>query len=254
VSGGFIGAQIKYAGYDGFLITGKADKPTYLFVEDGKVEFRSAEKLWGKLTGETQEMIKEEVGDPNLCVSAIGPAGENLVRYACVITEYRAAGRGGVGAVLGSKKLKAIAVRGSGTNEVADPEAYEAWMQWYKEEAKKVPGIAVGLPTYGTPALVASIGKMLGAMGSYNHQTEFFQNWENISGERLKKEFWDKDTACPDGKGFRSYRKVPADPFLQRADFLLGDAELCGADRTKTGPFFGKALHFRGGGPAARGF
>ncbi|MEM2125833.1 MAG: aldehyde ferredoxin oxidoreductase family protein [Candidatus Methanosuratincola sp.] len=197
VSGGFIGAQIKYAGYDGFLITGKADKPTYLFVEDGKVEFRPAEKLWGKLTGETQEMIKEEVGDPNLCVSAIGPAGENLVRYACVITEYRAAGRGGVGAVLGSKKLKAIAVRGSGTNEVADPEAYEAWMRWYKEEAKKVPGIAVGLPTYGTPALVASIGKMLGAMGSYNHQTEFFQNWENISGERLKKEFWDKDTACP---------------------------------------------------------
>ncbi|MBC7126650.1 MAG: aldehyde ferredoxin oxidoreductase family protein [Candidatus Methanosuratincola petrocarbonis] len=197
VSGGFIGAQIKYAGYDGFLITGKADKPTYLFVEDGKVEFRPAERLWGKLTGETQEMIKEEVGDPNLCVSAIGPAGENLVRYACVITEYRAAGRGGVGAVLGSKKLKAIAVRGSGTNEVADPEAYEAWMQWYKEEAKKVPGIAVGLPTYGTPALVASIGKMLGAMGSYNHQTEFFQNWENISGERLKKEFWDKDTACP---------------------------------------------------------
>ena len=197
VSGGFIGAQIKYAGYDGFLITGKADKPTYLFVEDGKVEFRSAERLWGKLTGETQEMIKEEVGDPDLCVSAIGPAGENLVRYACVITEYRAAGRGGVGAVLGSKKLKAIAVRGSGTNEVADPEAYEAWMQWYKEEAKKVPGIAVGLPTYGTPALVASIGKMLGAMGSYNHQTEFFQNWENISGERLKKEFWDKDTACP---------------------------------------------------------
>lgn len=197
VSGGFIGAQIKYAGYDGFLITGKADKPTYLFVEDGKVEFRPAEKLWGRLTGETQEMIKEEVGDPNLCVSAIGPAGENLVRYACVITEYRAAGRGGVGAVLGSKKLKAVAVRGSGTNEVADPEAYEAWMQWYKEEAKKVPGLAVGLPTYGTPALVASIGKMLGAMGSYNHKTEFFQNWENISGERLKKEFWDKDTACP---------------------------------------------------------
>lgn len=197
VSGGFIGAQIKYAGFDGILITGKADKPTYLFVEDGRVEFRSAEKLWGKLTGETQEMVKEEIGDPNLCVSAIGPAGENLVRYACVITEYRAAGRGGVGAVLGSKKLKAIAVRGSGTNEVADPEAFDAWMKWYKEEAKKVPALATGLPTYGTPVLVASIGKMLGAMGSYNHQTEFFQNWENISGERLKKEYWDKDTACP---------------------------------------------------------
>ncbi|MDI9644344.1 MAG: aldehyde ferredoxin oxidoreductase family protein [Candidatus Verstraetearchaeota archaeon] len=197
VSGGHIGAQIKYAGYDGILITGKADRPSYIFIDDGKVEIRLAEKFWGRLTGETQELVKEEIGDPNLCVSAIGPAGENLVRYACVITEYRAAGRGGVGAVLGSKKVKAIAVRGSGTNEVSDPEAFDAWMKWYKEEAKKVPALATGLPTYGTPALVASIGKMLGAMGSYNHKTEFFENWENISGERLKKEFWDKDTACP---------------------------------------------------------
>jgi len=161
------------------------------------VEIRPAEKLKGKLTGETQEMVKEEIGDPNLCVSAIGPAGENLVRYACVITEYRAAGRGGVGAVMGSKNLKAVAVRGSGTTGPADPAKYDEWMRWYKEEAKKVPSLATGLPTYGTPALVATINNMFGAMGTRNHQGEFFEGWEGISGETLKKNFWVKDTACP---------------------------------------------------------
>jgi aldehyde:ferredoxin oxidoreductase len=197
VSGGYIGAQIKYAGYDGLLITGKAEKPTYLFVEDSKVEFRPAEKMWGKFTGETQEMIKEEIGDPSLCVSTIGPAGENLVRYACVITEYRAAGRGGVGAIMGSKNLKAVAVRGSGSNEVADPTKFEEWLNWYSTEAKKIPALAAGLPTYGTPVLVASINNMFGAMGTRNHQTEVFEGWEGISGETLKKVYWSKDTACP---------------------------------------------------------
>jgi aldehyde:ferredoxin oxidoreductase len=197
VSGGYIGAQIKYAGYDGLLITGKAKKPTYLFVEDSNIEFRPAEKMWGKLTGETQDMIKEEIGDSNLCVSAIGPAGENLVRYACVITEYRAAGRGGVGAVMGSKNLKAVAVRGSGSNQVADPAKFEEWLNWYSVEAKKIPSLATGLPTYGTPALVASINNMFGAMGTRNHQAEVFEGWEGISGETLKKVYWSKDTACP---------------------------------------------------------
>ncbi len=197
VSGGYIGAQMKFAGYDGFLFMGKAEKPVYVFVEDSKVEIRPAEKLWGRMTGETQEMIKEEIGDPNLCVSAIGPAGENRVRYACVITEYRAAGRGGVGAVMGSKNLKAIAVRGSGTTQPADQAKYDQWMDWYKVEAKKVPALSTGLPTYGTPALVATLNNQFGAMGTRNHQGEYFEGWEPISGETLKKKYWVKDTACP---------------------------------------------------------
>lgn len=197
VSGGYIGAQIKYAGYDGILMVGRADRPVYLFIDDSSVEFRPAERLWGRLTGETQEMIKEEVGDPSLTVSAIGPAGENLVRYACVITEYRAAGRGGVGAVMGSKNLKAVAVRGSGTNQVADRGKFTQWMKWYYEESKKIPALATGLPTYGTPVLVSSINNMFGAMGTRNHQTEVFELWEGISGETLKKVHWVKDTACP---------------------------------------------------------
>jgi aldehyde:ferredoxin oxidoreductase len=197
ISGGHMGAQIKYAGYDGILITGRAEKPIYIFIDDDKIEFRSAERLWGRLTSETQEMIKEEIGDPTISVSAIGPAGENLVRYACIITEYRAAGRGGLGAVMGSKRLKAIAVRGSGTNEVADPEGLENWLKWYYEESKKVPGISSILPTYGTPSLVSSINNIFGAMGTRNHQTEYFEGWEGICGETLKKKYWDKDMACP---------------------------------------------------------
>jgi aldehyde:ferredoxin oxidoreductase len=197
ISGGYMGAEIKYAGYDGILITGRAEKPTYIFIDDDKIEFRSAERLWGRLTSETQEMIKEEIGDPTISVSAIGPAGENLVRYACIITEYRAAGRGGLGAVMGSKRLKAIAVRGSGTNEVADPEGLENWLKWYNEESKKVPGISSVLPTYGTPSLVSSINNIFGALGTRNHQTEYFEGWEGLCGETLKKKYWDKDTACP---------------------------------------------------------
>jgi aldehyde:ferredoxin oxidoreductase len=197
ISGGYMGAEIKYAGYDGILITGRAEKPIYIFIDDDKIEFRSAERLWGRLTSETQEMIKEEIGDPTISVSAIGPAGENLVRYACIITEYRAAGRGGLGAVMGSKRLKAIAVRGSGTNEVADPEGLENWLKWYNEESKKVPGISSVLPTYGTPSLVSSINNIFGAMGTRNHQTEYFEGWEGLCGETLKKKYWDKDTACP---------------------------------------------------------
>jgi aldehyde:ferredoxin oxidoreductase len=197
ISGGYMGAEIKYAGYDGILITGRAEKPIYIFIDDDKIEFRSAERLWGRLTSETQEMIKEEIGDPTISVSAIGPAGENLVRYACIITEYRAAGRGGLGAVMGSKRLKAIAVRGSGTNEVADPEGLENWLKWYNEESKKVPGISSVLPTYGTPSLVSSINNIFGALGTRNHQTEYFEGWEGLCGETLKKKYWDKDMACP---------------------------------------------------------
>jgi aldehyde:ferredoxin oxidoreductase len=197
ISGGYTGAEIKYAGYDGILITGRAEKPIYIFIDDDKIEFRSAERLWGRLTSETQEMIKEEIGDPTISVSAIGPAGENLVRYACIITEYRAAGRGGLGAVMGSKRLKAIAVRGSGTNEVADPEGLENWLKWYNEESKKVPGISSVLPTYGTPSLVSSINNIFGALGTRNHQTEYFEGWEGLCGETLKKKYWDKDMACP---------------------------------------------------------
>jgi len=121
--GGFWGPELKYAGFDHLVITGKADKPSYLWIKNGKVEIRSAEHLWGLDTFETQKAIQEELGDPEIKVVCIGPAGEKLVRSACLITEVAgAAARTGMGCVMGSKNLKAIAVRGSGSVQIARPE------------------------------------------------------------------------------------------------------------------------------------
>ncbi|MGB6067229.1 MAG: aldehyde ferredoxin oxidoreductase family protein [Desulfomonilaceae bacterium] len=121
--GGYWGPEVKYAGFDHIIITGKAEKPCYVWIKDGRVEIRDAAHLWGKDTFETQKAIQEELGDPEIKSVCIGPAGEKLVRFACLITEYAgAAGRTGIGAVMGSKNLKAIAVRGSGSVGVAKPD------------------------------------------------------------------------------------------------------------------------------------
>lgn len=120
--GAYWGPELKYAGFDHIVIKGRAEKPCYLWISDGRVEIRSAEHLWGKDTFETQKAIQKELADPEVKVVCIGPAGERLVTFACLITETGdAAGRTGMGAVMGSKNLKAIAVRGFGRVEVAHP-------------------------------------------------------------------------------------------------------------------------------------
>lgn len=127
-AGGRFGPQLKRAGYDGIIVRGCADKPVYLYVDDGRVELRAADDLWGKDTYETEEIIRERTA-PDVSVACIGPAGENLVLIASIMNEGshgRAAGRAGVGAVMGSKNLKAIAVRGSHTVPVAHPEELES--------------------------------------------------------------------------------------------------------------------------------
>jgi aldehyde:ferredoxin oxidoreductase len=122
--GGHFGPELKYAGYDNIVITGKADKPVYLWIYNDEVEIRDASHLWGKDTYETQEIIRSEVG-PNAKVACIGPAGENLVHFATIQHELRhGAGRTGMGAVMGSKKQKAIVVRGTKGVTLADPERY----------------------------------------------------------------------------------------------------------------------------------
>ena len=135
-SGGSFGAMLKYAGYDLIVIEGAADEPVYLWIDEDRVEIRSARHVWGRTTREASRAIMTELRDPNLSTIVIGPAGENLVRCASVIADLgRALGRAGVGAVFGSKKLKAIAVRGRKGVRVAYPEkleaavrdTYEAW-------------------------------------------------------------------------------------------------------------------------------
>ena len=126
LSGGHFPAELKFAGYDMVIVEGKAEKPTYLWIKDGKVKFRSADKLWGMKTTDCQQIIKNDLRVQNIRVACIGPAGENLCRIAAIINEMRAAGRKGLGAVMGSKNLKAIAVRGTGSSVgVASQEKFE---------------------------------------------------------------------------------------------------------------------------------
>ena len=129
--GGFWGAELKHAGYDAIIVEGKAEKPVYLWIQDGEVSIKDASHLWGKNTKETEDTIRAELGDSLIRVAAIGPAGENLVRFACIMNDLKDAnGRGGMGSVMGSKGLKAIAVRGRKKPELAEPERLKELRQW----------------------------------------------------------------------------------------------------------------------------
>ena len=123
--GGHFAPELKYAGFDSIVIEGQSASPVYLLIRDGEVQLHSASEIWGKTTWETQDILRQQAGDEKLRVACIGPAGENIVRGACLIVDRnRAAGRGGIGAVLGAKKLKAIAVRGTCPVNIYDPERF----------------------------------------------------------------------------------------------------------------------------------
>ena len=121
MTGGFFPAELKFAGYDVVVIEGKATEPVYVSIHKGKVAIRSARHLWGITSGDCEHLLKEQLGDHNYRIACIGPAGERLVRMACIMNERRTAGRKGLGAVMGSKNLKAIAVLGHEEVRVADP-------------------------------------------------------------------------------------------------------------------------------------
>ncbi|MDA0352830.1 MAG: aldehyde ferredoxin oxidoreductase family protein [Chloroflexi bacterium] len=130
-AGGFWGAELKRAGWDGIVIHGASDKPVYLYINDDTVEIRDASHLWGKITGDVEDAIRAEHDDPRIRIAQCGPAGENLVRFACVMNDGKeAAGRGGMGAVMGSKKLKAVAVRGTMSVPIADKSVLTSTAKW----------------------------------------------------------------------------------------------------------------------------
>ena len=135
--GGYWGAELKHAGYDAIIIEGKSENPVYLWIDDGKVEIRDAKHLWGKTTGECQKLIQEELGDRSIRVAQIGVAGENQVRYSCIINDLsHAAGRTGMGAVMGSKNLKAIAVRGHQKTALSDAKMVSSLARWVRDNFK----------------------------------------------------------------------------------------------------------------------
>ena len=143
-SGGFFGPELKKAGYDAVFVSGAADKPVYLWIKNGNAEIRDAARLWRLDAKETQKALEKETGEPKLRAVVIGPSGERLSLLSCVMNDgHRAAGRGGPGAVMGSKKLKAIAVRGTGKIAVADPQQVESLNAAIRENMKTAPFAAV---------------------------------------------------------------------------------------------------------------
>ena len=150
-AGGYWGVELKKTGFDAIVIQGKAENPVYLWIRDGVVEIRDARHLWGKVTGEAEDLIRDELGDEKVQVSLIGPGGENQVLYACVLNNTsRAAGRSGLGAVMGSKNLKAVAVRGRKTPGLADKKLLGEVTKWVTKSYKDLMGWAVETGTLGS--------------------------------------------------------------------------------------------------------
>ncbi|HKZ88561.1 MAG TPA: aldehyde ferredoxin oxidoreductase family protein [Candidatus Bathyarchaeia archaeon] len=194
VAHGTFGAELKRAGYDAVIVTGKAEKPVYLFIDDDSVQLLDAAHLSGKSPSETEDAIKDEIGDYYVRVSAIGLAGEKLSRIACVINEKtRTAGRTGLGAIMGSKNLKAIAVRGTRDIVPAKPEEF---MEMVKEFHERMKGPATQkYRTLGTVENVL-INNTQNCMPTRNYTSARFENADKVSGEALNEKYVAKIIAC----------------------------------------------------------
>lgn len=232
---GFFGAELKRAGYDAVIITGKADKLSYLWIDDDKVELRNAEYLRGKSPYQTDVAIKEELGDYYIRVSAIGEAGEKLSRIACIINdEFRAIGRTGLGAVMGSKNLKAVAVRGTHDVNVANLEGFKEFVKMIHERMK---GPATKkYKTLGTPENVLVLNS-LSALATRNFTNSRFEGAEKVSGEYLNEHYVKKIVGCATcGMRCDHIAAVSEGPYkgaITRLEFecLWSMGPLCGIDR-----------------------
>lgn len=179
--GGFWGPELRFAGYDGIVVRGASERPVYLSIRDDQTELRDAGDLWGKDFYETQEAIRESLGDRRTRVVGIGTGGERLVRYAMVMNDHgRAAGRGGLGAVMGSKNLKAIAVRGAGKVPLADAEAFAAAARAALSVVRE--DISSQMLGLGGTAFYADLGMMEGDMPSRYFTQGMFEAVENLGG------------------------------------------------------------------------
>ena len=194
-AGGFWGPELKMAGFDGIIVEGRSPKPVYLWIKDGKAEIRDAAQLWGKETGEVQRLIREELGDHRIRVAQCGPAGEKLVRYACVLNELKHAnGRTGMGAVMGSKNLRAIAVRGTRRLPLANPERVREIGKEVVKGIKQSP-LAQNLKKFGTPFFVMPLHNS-GILPTRNFQVGQFEGAEAISGETMTDTILQKSEGC----------------------------------------------------------
>ncbi|MGE5630291.1 MAG: aldehyde ferredoxin oxidoreductase family protein [Caulobacteraceae bacterium] len=220
-SGGHFGPELKYAGYDGIIFEGKAPSPVYLYINDDEVQLRLAEHFWGKTVFEaTDELLKETAEDAR--VACIGPGGEKLVLFANIINDKaRAAGRSGLGAVMGSKNLKAVVVRGTKSVEVSKPKEFLEDCLDARNKLKAHPVTGTGLPTYGTGVLVNVLNQS-GALPTRNWRDGgYFEHADETGGETLRDKYLVRNKGCfgcsigcgritriPEGK-FKSFGEGP---------------------------------------------
>ncbi|MDK2879003.1 MAG: aldehyde:ferredoxin oxidoreductase [Thermoanaerobacteraceae bacterium] len=195
-SGGFFGAELKYAGFDAVIIEGKASKPVYVYIYNDRVEIRDAGEIWGKTVPDTTDMIREQT-DEDAKIACIGPAGENLVRIACIMNEMnRAAGRSGVGAVMGSKNLKALAVRGTKGIKIADDERFMNAVMKARKMIFEHPVGGTGLPTYGTAVLVNILNESGGLPVRNFRDSGVFPTADKTGGETLAANHLIRNKGC----------------------------------------------------------
>jgi len=194
-SGGHFGVQLKRSGRDAVIIEGRAEQPSYLWVHDETAEIRNADHIWGSNAHTTEDTVRSET-EKEAKVACIGPAGERQVLISSIINDkHRAAGRGGVGAVMGSKNLKAIAVLGSHEPSIADKEEFTAAGRVSLEAIAKNPVTKDSLPNYGTAVLVNVINEV-GALPTLNFQKGYFEDADAISGETIRERILEKRVAC----------------------------------------------------------
>jgi aldehyde:ferredoxin oxidoreductase len=258
--GGGWGGPFRFTGHSTIALTGASKNPVYLWIDDEEVEFRDARHLWGKDVRSVDETIKSELGDQNIRVAAIGPGGENQVMFASIMTSnYNAAGRGGAGAVMGSKKLKAIAVRGTKPVEVADPDAFEAVVAETWRKLKEQSG-ARGLHLYGTSGGLMAVNEVH-SLPTKNFQGGYFENAYDVSGQGLaEKGYLKRKVACygcvlgchryseigegkettayTGGPEYENFAALGAGPFVSDTEAVLRANCLCniyGLDTISTG-------------------
>ena len=199
--GGWSAARLRWSGYDGLIFRGKADKPVYILIHDGKIEIHDASQVWGKGVHDTVKFFQDQYGEKDLSVMAIGPGGEKLARFACWINEMdRASGRGGTGCVGGIKNLKAIVIKQE--KNIPRPHDVEKWKDAHKKALAEIMDERVvtaprkgGLSVYGTNVLMNLINP-IGAMPTNNSQDVFFPGHEQISGEYVKQNVLVDDPTC----------------------------------------------------------
>jgi len=195
-AGGYWGTQLKLAGYDGIIVQGQSKEPVYLLIDDGEPLLLDAKDIWGLDTFRTDAIIKDNHHDGKLSITSIGPAGENLVKYASIQNDrQRSAARGGPGAVMGSKKLKAIAVRGTQSFSAADPEKYHESMDELLQSVKNNVLTGSIFPKFGMAGIIDAINSH-GVLPTRNNQSGTFNQAHKLSGQTMAKTMLTRTRGC----------------------------------------------------------